>query len=74
MTFQPRVLELQRGDTVVWINRDLVPHTATAERKPAWTTGSLAQDQSGQYVARQTGEVPYFCEFHPVMKGTLIIR
>lgn len=74
MTFQPRVLELQRGDTVVWINRDLVPHTATAERKPAWTTGSLAQDQSGQYVARRTGEDPYFCEFHPVMKGTLIIR
>lgn len=74
MGFEPAVLELRRGDTVVWVNRDMVPHTATAEGKSAWTTGSLAQDQSGQYVARHSGEVRYFCEFHPVMRGTLIIR
>lgn len=74
MAFQPAVLEIHQGDTVVWVNRDFVPHTATAGGKPAWTTGSLAQNQSGQYVAHRTGELPYFCEFHPVMKGTLIVR
>lgn len=74
MAFEPAVLELQRGDTIVWINRDIVPHTATAERKPVWTTGQLAQGQSGRYVARRAGEFPYFCELHPVMKGKLVVR
>jgi plastocyanin len=74
MAFQPAVLELERGDTVVWVNRDLVPHTVTAERTSAWTTGILAQGQSGRYVASMTGEVRYFCELHPVMKGKLIAR
>lgn len=74
MAFEPSVLELHPGDTVVWINRDIVPHTATAERKPAWTTGTLAQNDSGRHVASRVGAVPYFCELHPVMKGTLIVR
>ena len=40
MAFHPEVLEVQRGDTVVWINRDIVPHTATATRKSGWDTGT----------------------------------
>jgi plastocyanin len=74
MAFQPAVLKLERGDTVVWINRDIVPHTATVEGKRPWSTGNLLQDQSGQYVARRAGEVSYFCELHPVMKGKLITQ
>lgn len=74
MTFHPAVLEVGRGDTVVWVNRDMVPHTATAAGKAGWSTGNLLQDQSGQYVPRHSGTAPYFCELHPVMKGKLIIR
>jgi plastocyanin len=74
MKFQPEVLEVQRGDTVVWINRDIVPHTATSTRKSGWNTGSLAQGDSGRYVARHRGEDPYFCQLHPVMLGKLIVR
>jgi plastocyanin len=74
MAFQPAVLELERGDTVIWINRDLVPHTATAERAPAWTTGQIGKDESGRFVARAAGEIPYICQLHPVMKGRLIVR
>ena len=74
MTFRPAVLEVQHGDTVVWLNHDIVPHTATASTKPAWSTGTLSQDQSGQYVPRNSGAVEYFCELHPGMKGTLIVR
>lgn len=74
MTFQPGVLEVRQGDTVVWVNRDMVPHTATASAKPAWTTGTLFQGQRGQYVVRDRGETGYFCELHPVMEGKLIVR
>ena len=52
----------------------LVSHTATAMRKAAWTTGTLAQGQSGLYVARRKGEDQYFCELHPTMLGRIIVR
>ena len=74
MAFHPATLEVARGDTVVWVNRDLVPHTATGSAKPAWSTGTLAQGQSGQFVPRPDGTIPYFCELHPLMEGKLIIR
>ena len=74
MTFRPAVLEVEQGDTVVWINRDIVPHTATGTSKPAWSTGTLILGQSGQYVPRHSGTTLYFCELHPVMQGKLIIR
>ena len=74
MAFHPAELQIDRGDTVGWINRDIVPHTATSTGKPAWDTGTLGQGASGQYVPRHKGEEPYFCKFHPVMLGKLIIR
>ncbi len=74
MTFHPAVLKVSRGDTVVWVNRDIVPHTATGSTEPAWSTDTLVQGQSGQYVPRQSGIVRYFCALHPVMKGKLIVR
>ncbi len=74
MTFHPAVLEVQRGDTVVWINRDIVPHTATSTRKSGWNTGPLLQGKRGQYVTRHRGEDPYFCQLHPVMLGKLVVR
>ncbi len=74
MTFRPAMLEVEPGDTVVWINRDVVPHTATGTGKPDWTTGHLIHGQSGHYVPRNSGTTAYFCELHPAMKGELIIR
>ena len=74
MAFHPGVLEVRRGDTVVWVNRDIVPHTATSTRKSGWNTGPLLQGKSGQHVASHRGEDPYFCELHPVMLGKLIVR
>lgn len=74
MAFHPAVLEVSRGDTVVWTNRDFVPHTATAAALPLWSTGTLVQNQSGQFLAGRAGTIQYLCELHPVMQGTLIVR
>jgi len=74
MEFHPAELTVVPGDTVVWINRDIVPHTATANGRTQWDTGSLAHGQAGRYVATRAGAVAYACTFHPTMKGTLTIR
>lgn len=73
MAFHPAVLEVAPGDTVVWINRDMVPHTATADGSSGWDTGVLAQQDSGQYVPRRIGETPYVCTLHPTMQGRVIV-
>ena len=74
MAFHPQILQVSRGDTVVWINRDIVPHTATATRKGGWNTGPLSQGTTGRYIASRRGEDPYICELHPTMAGKLIVR
>lgn len=71
MEFHPAELTVAVGDTVVWINRDIVPHTATTQD---WDTGLLSQEQSGRTVAPHSGTVRYVCNLHPLMRGTLVIR
>ncbi len=71
--FEPAVLEIAAGDTVVWINRDAVPHTATAADS-AWDTGSIAPGASWVGVLPEGAEGEYICTFHPVMKGQITFR
>ena len=73
MEFHPAVLTVAAGDTVIWINRDIVPHTATASGRRTWDTGQLLQGQTGRYIARARGTARYACTLHPTMHGKLII-
>jgi plastocyanin len=70
MKFQPEVLTVALGDTVIWVNNDLVAHTATA---PDGTFDSklIAPEKSWTLTVRQQGDVSYMCTYHPTMKGTL---
>jgi plastocyanin len=69
MRFGPMPSDLKAGDRIVWINRDLVPHTATS--------GSGGFDirldggaRKSMTVAR-AGSFPVVCRFHPGMRATL---
>ena len=73
MEYHPAALTVAVGDTIVWINRDIVPHTATASGATRWDTGQLVQGQAGRYVARSRGTTRYVCTLHPTMLGKLII-
>jgi plastocyanin len=73
MRFNPDALTVQRGDRVVWINKDLFPHTATADAK-AFDSRNIDPNASWTYVARKPGEHPYGCALHPTMKARLTIR
>lgn len=58
------------GDTVTWVNRDLVPHTATAADQ-SWSTAELKQGERGSIVVTEDMQAAYFCFYHPGMKGQL---
>ncbi|SAL01910.1 blue (type1) copper domain-containing protein [Caballeronia arationis] len=73
MRFNPPDLVVNRGDRVVWVNKDLFPHTATAA-STAFDSRSIAPDGSWPYVAKRPGRYPYVCMLHPTMRGTLTVR
>jgi len=73
MRFNPQTLTVHRGDRLVWINRDLFPHTATADSK-AFDSGSIAPNVSWTYRARRVGEFDYGCTFHPTMRARLVVE
>jgi plastocyanin len=72
MQFHPQELTVHRGDRIVWENKDLFPHTATADK--VFDSGSIASNASWSYVATRTGEYAYACTFHPTMKGKLKVQ
>lgn len=73
LAYQPATLEVAVGDTVVWVNHDVVPHTATAA-SGAWDSGLIPVGGSWRLVVRKKGEVPYSCTYHPTMKGKIVAR
>jgi len=73
LKFVPDVIEIAVGDTVDFVNVDLVPHTATASDK-SFDTGTLRKDQRTDLTFPNAGAFTYICKFHPHMKGRVIVR
>jgi plastocyanin len=71
--FVPNVVTVARGDTVVWVNKDPFPHTATAQDK-SFDSKEIAPGKSWRFTAKKSGTIPYVCKLHPSMKGTLIVK
>ncbi len=72
--FSPNPIEIAAGDTITWTNQDQVPHTATAEDRGVLQSGAISPGASFSQVFDQSGEFPYFCEFHPNMTGTIFVQ
>lgn len=68
--FLPRALEIIAGDSVVWRNEDIAPHSATAV-DGSWDTGAIAKGESAEMTFETPGEFAYVCAFHPHMKATI---
>jgi len=71
--FKPQTVEVKAGDDIVFVNRDLIEHTATASNN-AFDSKSIGAGQSWKWTARAPGEYDYICSIHPYMHGTLTVR
>jgi plastocyanin len=68
--YSPMSVAAAPGDTVVFINRDVTPHTATS-KQGGWDSGPIAPGASWRLVVKKESAAPYACTFHPTMKATL---
>lgn len=71
--FSPKTLSVKAGDRITWINKDIVPHTATAADK-SWDTGNLKPKESSMITVTKDMVESYFCRFHPSMKAKIKFR
>jgi plastocyanin len=71
--FQPESLTVARGDTVVWINKDVVPHTATA-KGGAFDSQVIQAEKSWRLTVRKKGDFTYLCTLHPTMTAMLRVK
>src|SRR3546814_16379244 len=67
MRFGPAPANLKVGDTIVWVNHDIVPHTATERDRSFDVTHK--PHQSARVTMRRAGTIAIHCRFHPEMKG-----
>jgi len=70
--FVPAEVKAAPGDTIIWINKDIVPHTITAADK-SWDSGTIAKAAEWQTVVRSDMPGAYFCRFHPAMKARFTV-
>ena len=60
------------GDSILWVNRDMVRHTATAKGR-AFDVDLKAGAQDNALV-RRAGSIAIICKFHPAMRATLKVK
>jgi plastocyanin len=68
----PETLTVQRGDVVVWTNKDPFPHTVTAAG--AFDSKPFGEGRSWRFTARRAGTFAYICTLHSNMKGVLRVE
>ena len=71
LVIAPAEASAKVGDTIEWINKDILAHTATA-RNGDWDV-TIPPKKTVPLVLKKAGTIEYFCRFHPNMKATLVV-
>jgi plastocyanin len=72
--FNPPTIEVPVGGSITWTNDDTTPHTATAKDRAILQSGAIAPGTSFTQTFNTPGTYEYFCEFHPNMHGTIVVK
>jgi plastocyanin len=68
-TFAPNSVDLKVGETVKFVDKDEIAHTATAEG--TFDSGTLRAGKTFAFKATEAGTINYVCVFHPGMTGVI---
>ena len=74
-SFGPATLMVAVGTTVIWTNRDDIPHTVVSADDPkAFKSKVLDTDEKFSYTFAKPGTYSYFCSIHPKMTGKVTVQ
>ena len=74
-TFSPKDVTISAGQSVTWVNGDVMNHTTTSESK-LWDSGTMMPGQTYTMFFSVPGDYVYYCAIHgaAVMSGTITVR
>jgi len=72
-TFEPPVLTVKVGTTVIWVNDDDIPHLVS-EKDGKFRSSALDTDEKFSQTFKTPGTVEYFCAVHPHMTGKIVVE
>ena len=72
MQFVPASITVQKGDSIVWINKDMVDHTVKEEKNNGFYSDTIHVGKTWKIAATENAN--YVCTIHPTMKGKIVIK
>ena len=72
LKFIPAYIEVNKGDTITFINNDYVDHDVTEEKTKKWSSSLMKKGSSWSMVAKEDAD--YYCTLHVIMKGKIRIK
>jgi Icc protein len=72
-SFTPKETTVKAGSTVVWTNKDDIPHTVTSDNN-LFASPVLDTNQSFPFTFASAGKFTYFCKLHPKMTGVVTVQ
>jgi plastocyanin len=70
-------LQVRPGDSVLWVNQDSFPHTASVGTQVSpgteFDSPPLANGETYSHTFAAAGTFAYYCEIHPSMTGTITV-
>ena len=72
-SFSPQTITVAAGTTVIWTNRDDIPHTVVSDDK-VFKSKVLDTDEKFSYTFSKPGTYTYFCSIHPKMVAKVVVE
>lgn len=73
--FQPEEVRIRRGQSVIFVNKDAVPHTVTPGKDAHFLkTGIVKGGEQRTVLFESAGVQDYSCDFHPSMRGRVVVE
>lgn len=72
LEFSPADATAKVGDTVEWINKDVLVHSATARNGDFDV--NMPPKKTVTLTLKKPGTVEYYCRYHPNMKATIRVE
>ena len=72
--FNPSLITIKAGDTIVWTNMDSAPHTVTSTSGKELESKTLDKGDTYSHTFTQAGTYDYFCAIHHGMRAKVIVE
>lgn len=71
--YEPATITLKVGQSATFINKSNADHTVSANDGSSFDSGNIALGAQWVFSAKKPGTYVYICQYHPLMKGTIIV-